>query len=79
MARLTKILTTAFDRNASDIHITVGSVPIFRIDGNLIEHKESVMKPDDTKAMARSILSSKLWERLQREREVDLSWYSWCI
>lgn len=73
MGRLTNILTTAFEKNASDIHLTVGSVPIFRIDGRLISHKEVVIKPEDTKELARSILTNELWERLEREREIDLS------
>ena len=73
MDRLTNILTTAFEKGASDIHLTVGSVPVFRVDGQLIAHNDTVIKPEDTKIMTRSILTDELWERLQREREVDLS------
>ena len=74
MNQLTTILTTAFERNASDIHLTVGSAPVFRINGDLIVYKDAeVVNPADTKKMARSILSDELWERLKREREVDLS------
>ena len=74
MDRLTSILTTAFEKDASDIHLTVGSVPIFRIDGNLIAHKDTVITADDTEQIARSILTDKQWERLQKEREIDLSY-----
>ncbi|SEO93764.1 twitching motility protein PilT [Amphibacillus marinus] len=74
MLVLTEILTTAFHRNASDIHLTVGSVPVFRIDGKLTLHQEEVLKPDDTKEMAKSIITGEMWQRLERERELDLSY-----
>ncbi|WP_440898160.1 type IV pilus twitching motility protein PilT [Amphibacillus sp. Q70] len=73
MDRLTNILTAAFDKNASDIHLTVGSVPIFRMDGRLVPYKEEVIRPEDTQELARSILTDGLWERLEKEREIDLS------
>ncbi|GAE92628.1 twitching motility protein PilT [Gracilibacillus boraciitolerans JCM 21714] len=73
MNQLAELLTKAFHQNASDIHLTVGSVPIFRIDGRLVPYKSNVIQPEDTKEMARSIVSDKLWERLEQEREIDLS------
>jgi twitching motility protein PilT len=70
---LKELLTLAFRKNASDIHITVGSVPIFRIDGRLIPHKGEVLSPTDTKRLARSIVTDDMWERFMREKELDLS------
>ncbi|WP_017472733.1 type IV pilus twitching motility protein PilT [Amphibacillus jilinensis] len=73
MNQLSDILTTAYQKNASDIHITVGSVPIFRIDGRLVPSEESVLTPEDTKNMAQSILTEEMWKHLEKERELDLS------
>lgn len=73
MSRLTELLTTAFQKNASDIHLTVGSAPVFRIDGHLHPQKQEKLKPTDTEEMAKTILSELLWDRLLEEREIDLS------
>ncbi|PXW90034.1 twitching motility protein PilT [Streptohalobacillus salinus] len=73
MEELKDLLTLAFRKNASDIHITVGSVPIFRIDGRLIPHKGDVLKPEDTKQLARTLVNDEMWERFMVERELDLS------
>lgn len=73
MEDLKDLLTLAFRKNASDIHITVGSVPIFRIDGRLIPHKGDVLSPTDTKRLARSIVTDEMWDKFIREKELDLS------
>ncbi|MBM7541792.1 type IV pilus twitching motility protein PilT [Amphibacillus cookii] len=73
MNQLSDILTTAYQKNASDIHITVGSVPIFRIDGRLVPSESRVLTPEDTKNMAKSIVTEEMWEHLEKERELDLS------
>lgn len=73
MEELKDLLTLAFRKNASDIHLTVGSVPIFRIDGRLIPHKGDVLTPTDTKRLARAIVTDEMWQKFMREKELDLS------
>lgn len=46
--KLEKILTEAVDRKASDIYITTGSRPIFRIQGDLIPLENHPILTDDT-------------------------------
>ncbi|WP_423189173.1 type IV pilus twitching motility protein PilT [Alkalibacterium sp. f15] len=74
MKRLNKILTSAYYKEASDIHLTAGVPPVFRINGKLILEKEDKLMPDDTEEMAKGILSEKVWLKLQEIREVDLSY-----
>ncbi|WP_067837438.1 type IV pilus twitching motility protein PilT [Amphibacillus sediminis] len=74
MDRLTKLLTAAYQMNASDIHLTVGSVPIFRIDGQLVPYRGERLEPNDTEEMARSIVTDDLWHRLEVDRELDWSY-----
>ncbi|SHN08430.1 type IV pilus twitching motility protein PilT [Gracilibacillus kekensis] len=74
MNNLVELLTKAFRQNASDIHLTVGSLPIFRVDGRLIPYKGDVIRPEDTKNMTKSIVTDKLWDRLEQDREIDLSY-----
>lgn len=74
MDKLTQLLTDAYYKKASDIHLTVGSIPIFRIDGKLTPQDGPTLAPDHTEKIAKDILTEKMWERLQREREIDLSY-----
>lgn len=74
MERLNKILTNAYYKEASDIHLTAGVPPVFRINGKLILEKEEKLMPDDTEEMAKAILSDLVWKKLQDVREVDLSY-----
>lgn len=75
MEYLHQLLTSAFYKEASDIHLTAGSEPVFRIDGKLIPQKsEKVMMPDDLEEIVKEMLTSPLWDELQRKREVDLSY-----
>jgi twitching motility protein PilT len=72
--RLIDLLKEAYYKGASDIHMIAGSPPMFRIDGRLIPHKSERLMPPDTKEMARFILTDDMWESLQEEKEVDLSY-----
>lgn len=74
MKKLNALLTKANALEASDVHMVAGSAPIFRINGKLTPEKEGRLMPDDTIEMARAILTDKLWDELQEQREVDLSY-----
>ncbi|SDK41023.1 type IV pilus twitching motility protein PilT [Sediminibacillus albus] len=74
MIRLDSLLKDAFAKHASDIHITVGSPPVYRINGDLLASGEESLAPEDTREMARSVLNDGQWERLNRQREIDLSY-----
>jgi twitching motility protein PilT len=65
-----KLLQACVKQNASDIHITVGQPPVFRLDGRLRKLETKVLEPDDTVALMKSITP----ERCQRElQEVGTS------
>ena len=71
-----RVLKAAIDGGASDVHIKVDSPIIVRIDGELIP----IEAPKPTKEwMAKiidEIVPGHLKERLQKEREIDFSYYS---
>ncbi|WP_226583404.1 type IV pilus twitching motility protein PilT [Halobacillus litoralis] len=69
-----KLLTIANEYESSDIHLTVGVPPIFRIHGNLKKYGKQKLKPEDTEGMTKAILSNDLYEQLQQTREVDVSY-----
>lgn len=72
--RFEKLLRAAFELKASDIHITVGVPPIFRLHGDLKQYGKETMRPDDTLGMAKAILSQTLWDKFKEKGEVDFSY-----
>lgn len=60
---------------ASDLHIKTFSVPIFRINGELVRMKEfGVIKPEHVKEMIRAILTREQSEKFLKSREIDASY-----
>ncbi|WP_114353450.1 type IV pilus twitching motility protein PilT [Saliterribacillus persicus] len=74
MSRLDELLKTAYNLEASDIHLTVGSAPIFRIYGELQAQGNEKLLPHDTEEMAKSMLNDELWEQFFEKRELDFSY-----
>ncbi|MEM9410103.1 MAG: type IV pilus twitching motility protein PilT [Planctomycetota bacterium] len=58
-----KLLEACVKQGASDIHITVGQPPVFRLHGRMRKLETKVLEPDDTVALMKSISP----ERCQRE------------
>ncbi len=68
------ILKTASEKNASDLHITEGSVPIVRIDGRLIPLSDfSKLNKEDCKRLIYSALNDKQKAIFERDLELDFS------
>ncbi|WP_068674677.1 type IV pilus twitching motility protein PilT [Oceanobacillus sp. Castelsardo] len=68
-------LKEACEVNASDVHLTVGKAPIFRINGSLVEQtSESVLIPSHTRDIVKAILSDDLYKKLEDKRELDFSY-----
>ncbi|SHF78823.1 type IV pilus twitching motility protein PilT [Ornithinibacillus halophilus] len=67
-------LRDAFYTQASDVHLTIGKAPIFRINGKLIEQDYEKLKPSDTKEVVKSIIPEELWLKLEENRELDFSY-----
>ena len=61
------------ERNASDLHITVNSPPIMRIDGKLYITDLEPLPPDDTKLLIYSILNDDQKASFERDKELDFS------
>lgn len=73
MASLQELLRAMVDRKASDLHITVGSAPRFRVDGKLRRVGQENLAPDDTRRLAYSIMNDKQKLLFERNSELDLS------
>lgn len=72
---INELLKLAVDNGASDIHLTVGIPPIFRLDGLLVKlDKLERLLPDDTQRFAYSIMSQSQIEHFEKFGEVDFSY-----
>ena len=67
------LLTRALDMNASDIHLSTGLPPVFRIDGRLEFQGNVPLTSEDTLAAARELCTKEQEEELHREGEVDFA------
>jgi twitching motility protein PilT len=68
-----KLLKYAFDKGASDLHVTVGTPPVFRIDGELKRLDFPPLTPEDTKSMAQEIMDQESFAKLMDKGELDFS------
>lgn len=70
---MTQLLEEMFSRNATDLHITVGTPPVIRIDGDLVRTDHEVLTPKMTKELIYSLLNDEQKKKFETTRELDLS------
>jgi twitching motility protein PilT len=73
MVTLRELLELMVQRNASDLHLTVGSAPQLRIDGKLVKTDFDPLEPEDTKKLAYSIMNERQKQTFEEKNELDLS------
>lgn len=67
-------LEQAVNRNASDLHITVGRPPILRLDGELTAIGDKPLKPDETLAMAKEVIPESRFAEFDKRGELDFNY-----
>lgn len=73
--KLERLLERTIQREASDLHISVGRYPIIRIDGNLQKiREEDPIKSEEAKLMAFELTTEEQKSRLLEEKEIDFSY-----
>jgi twitching motility protein PilT len=72
--KIDKILKAGFALKASDIHLTVGVPPMFRINGELKRYGKEILLPDDTEGIAKAVIPEDQWDRFKELGELDLSY-----
>ncbi|HHZ02002.1 MAG TPA: type IV pilus twitching motility protein PilT [Tissierellia bacterium] len=71
---LIELLTIGIERNASDIHLTVGIPPTYRIDGELVSLIERKLTPEDTLHLIKQALNENRLRKLTEIGEIDFSY-----
>jgi twitching motility protein PilT len=73
MIELQKLLELVIEKKASDLHITTGSPPVFRIDGKIVSFDATVLTAPDTKRICYSVLTDAQRHMFEEESELDFS------
>jgi twitching motility protein PilT len=70
---LKQLLEDMIQRRASDLHITAGVPPEFRIDGAITPSEYEVLTPEMTAQLAYSVLSDEQRKKFETTKELDFS------
>jgi twitching motility protein PilT len=68
------LLKSMVSRRASDVHLQVGSPPMGRVDGTLQAFHTQALTPDQTRTIARTLLTNEQWEEFEYRHELDFAY-----
>lgn len=74
MVSLEKLLQLAGEQKASDIHLTVESPPVLRIDGSLIQIKTEKLSQADLETYIHSLMNAQQTKQFAECGELDISY-----
>jgi twitching motility protein PilT len=74
MSFLNDMLQAAVAAKASDVHINVGSPPLFRIHTVVTPSNYPVMTREGTERLAREMMNDKRWKDFEEHRDSDFSY-----
>lgn len=67
-----ELLQVMVDKEASDVYLTVGAPPTYRIEGVVQPIGDFKFKPADLEALGKSVMNEKQWEEFNSKLEMDL-------
>ncbi len=68
-----QLLQAVVEKNASDLHLTTGTAPLLRIDGNVFPLKLPPLKAVEVKQLVYSVLTEEQKIKLEKTNELDFS------
>ena len=74
MIDIDELLHKAVHRKASDVHITAGLPPVFRIDGRLVPSDEERITPSSSQRLIYSMLTDQQKQAFETNFELDFSY-----
>ena len=72
--KIDNILRAALEFKASDIHLTVGVPPVFRINGDIKRYGKDILLPADTEEMAKLTIPENMYDLFKEKGELDYSY-----
>lgn len=73
MITLPQLLKAMLEYKASDMHITSGSPPTFRVHGQITRTKTAVLTPAETKELCYSVLTDHQKAQFEEQKQLDFS------
>ena len=73
MINFSQIVHQGLERDASDLHLTVGLPPIYRIDGALVNAGDTLLQEDDIVSVVRLLANESQLQELQTTGECDFA------
>ena len=73
MKNFKEIVHSAAERGASDLHMTVGLPPIYRIDGDLVNASDDSLREEDISAAVRMLANERQLDELKQTGEIDFA------
>ncbi len=70
---LPQLFKTLIDQKASDLHISAGSPPRLRIDGQIIPLNLPPLTPEESQELCYSVLTESQKKTLEQNKEIDLA------
>ncbi|MCY0893095.1 MAG: type IV pilus twitching motility protein PilT [Acidibacillus sp.] len=74
MEPINDILECAVNQHASDVHLTVGVPPVYRIAGQLRRGTGEPLQAQEMESMVKNLLTTKQWDHLVTHGEIDFSY-----
>lgn len=68
-----QLLEYSVTNKASDLHLSTGTVPLVRIDGDLTPVHDANLDADAVAAMVKSVMNERQLEQFEKQLEVDFS------
>jgi twitching motility protein PilT len=73
MINLRDLLQEMIEKGASDLHLTAGLPPMIRVDGEVLPTDREALTPEQTQALAYSVLNEEQQKRFEAIKELDFS------
>jgi len=73
MVNINSLLKTTQETGASDLHLTVGSPPVLRINGKLLLTDSPVLTPESSKNLVYNMLNDEQKAIFEKNKELDFS------
>jgi len=73
MITLPHLLKAMLEHRASDMHITSGCPPVFRVHGQILKAKSNSLSPVDTKELCYSVLTDYQKAQFEEQKQLDFS------
>ncbi|MGM7702193.1 type IV pilus twitching motility protein PilT [Pseudalkalibacillus sp. Hm43] len=74
LEQIQELLIEAHGIQASDVHLSTGLAPIFRIHGELVPRQMDLLTPDDTEQIAQGLMDEAQWKEFKEVGELDFSY-----